>query len=89
MTRATRGSGREAWDARLEAALVNPRDERGWVTSKSSDKVELSPEAAAAMTVNERLHAAGSLADFEKKGTVPFVPFFQILLSLINFPDGL
>ncbi len=93
MTRRTRSSGREVWDARLEAAPANPRDEHVQVTSKSTDKIELTAEEAAAMTVNGRLHAAGSLTDCllfspgEHQAHAPKT--HQKLLSLINFPDGL
>ena len=70
------------WDARLEAAPANPRDEHVQVTSKSTDKVELTAEETAAMTVNGRLHAAGSLTDFEEKATVPFFRLARIRLML-------
>ncbi len=39
------------------------------MTPKGAGKATLTPEAAAAMTVNERLFAAGLLADFDAAAT--------------------
>ena len=39
------------------------------MTSNNPDRTDLTPEVAAAMTVNERLPAAGLLADFDSAAT--------------------
>ncbi len=55
--------------------------------AKPPDKVELSPEAAAAMTVNERLFAAGLLGDFDAAAAARDTAGIRRLLAAVHVPE--
>lgn len=57
------------------------------MSSEPPDKTDLSPEAAAAMTVNERLHAAGLLADFDAAVAARDEAALRALLSAVHLSE--
>ncbi len=57
------------------------------MTTKTPDKTELTPEAAAAMTVNERLHAAGLLGDFDAAAAARDEDRLRTLLVAVHLSE--
>ncbi len=57
------------------------------MTSDSPNRTDLTPEAAAAMTVNERLHAAGLLTEFDAAAAARDEDRLRTLLTAVHLSD--